>query len=157
MDVDRWLNGPIGLLLLMLSGLFWLVVLIRGLVLVAGPRPVTPTDALWTISVVMAAAAASVLELVLLQLGRLLEGRGWKGGVGRRLGGGLRVMQGSLALLLAGFLIVVSLGAVPGWGSSISWMLLTMRLGVAVVASVVPGLVGIWGWRRLWEGVRRMG
>lgn len=157
MDLYRWLDGPIGLLLLMLSGLFWLVVLIRGLILLAGPRPVNPADTLWTVSVVMAAAAAAVLELILLLFRHLLEGRGPEGGVGRRLGGGLTVMQGSLALLLGGFLVVVSLGAVPGWGSSFSWMLLTMRLGVVVVASVVPGLLGVWGYRRLREGFRRMG
>lgn len=100
MDADRWWSGPIGLLLMLLSGLFWLVVLIRGLILVAGPAPVNPSEALWTISVVMVAAAVVVLGGVCRLLRRLLERLGFEGGRERRLQGGVTVMQGSLALLL---------------------------------------------------------
>lgn len=152
----RWASGPIGVLLTLLSGLFWFVVLVRGLLLLLGPRAVAPSDALWPITVVMAVAAACLLGLVLLSLRRLLACFGSGFFVRRRLEGGMRVLQGAVALVLGGFLIAVILGLRPWWGFGLAGVRILLNLTVTLIAGVLPLLLAVWGFERLREGLGRM-
>ncbi len=152
----RWLNGPIGVFLTLLSGLFWFVVLVRGFLLLLGPGAVTPLDALWPMTVVLAVAAASLLGLVLLSIRRLLDGSGSGFSVRRRLEGGMRVLQGVVAMVLGGFLVAVVLGVRPWWGFGPAGVRIILNLAVTLMAGVLPLVLAVWGFECLREGLRRM-